>query len=157
MNVLIRKAKTNSWLNTWTIPFLLDPSTLHSPPCQDEPSSVRGCLLVMSPDFLQTKPPSQVRRGVETLSEEMWISIPENQSQSSYLELLSQARADLLQVTRHQREDELLVFHFLTMQITCSNFQSEVWGSSWQKRAVACVSRDEQLTISVPVPESADI
>ena len=63
----------------------------------------------------------QAPRGVETLSEEMWISIPENQSQSSYL-----ARADLLQVTRHQRVDELLVFHFLTMQITCSNFQSEV-------------------------------
>ena len=80
----------------------------------------------MSPDFLQTDPPDQGLRGVETLSEEMRINIPENQSQSSYLELLSQARGDLLQVTRHQREDELLVFHFLTMRITYSNFQREV-------------------------------
>ena len=57
----------------------------------------------------------QAPRGVETLSEEMWISIPENQSQSSYLELLSQARGDLLQVTRHQRQDQLLVFHLFKL------------------------------------------
>ena len=78
----------------------------------------------MSPDFLQTKPPSQVRRGVETLSEEMGINIAENQSQSSYLELLRQARSDLLQVARHQREDKLLVFHLYCLRMTY--FQSEV-------------------------------
>ena len=65
----------------------------------------------------------QAPRGVETLSEEMKINIPENQSQSSYLELLCQPWADLLQVARYQRQEDLLVFHFL---MTCSNFLSDV-------------------------------
>ena len=77
----------------------------------------------MSPKFLQTDPPDQGPRGVETLSEEMKINIPENQSQSSYLELLCQPWADLLQVARYQRQEDLLVFHFL---MTCSNFLSDV-------------------------------
>ena len=69
----------------------------------------------MSHHVLKTDPPGRGPRGVETLSEEMKINIPENQSQSSYLELLSQARGDLLQVTRNQRQDQLLVFHLFEL------------------------------------------
>ena len=56
------------------------PPTLHTPG-QDEPPSVRGGPLVVSDDLLQTDPPSQGMRWVETLIEEMRINIAENESQ----------------------------------------------------------------------------
>ena len=91
------------------------PPTLHNPPGQNESPSIRGRLLVVSQDLLHSDHPGRGPRGVESLSEEMRINIPENQSQSSYLELLRQARGDLLQVTRNQRQDQLLVFHLFEL------------------------------------------
>ena len=54
------------------------PLTLHDPPGKDEPPSVRCSPLVVPDDLLHTDAPGQGPRGVETLSEKLWISVLEN-------------------------------------------------------------------------------